>query len=451
MTEDAEAFAGPGGWDIAAAQLGIHLKGLEWDSAACATAQAAGFVRLQLDVASAQLSLVFPNGIRLMIQSPPCQAFSAAGKGKGRAGAAYILMGVQLMAWGNDPAQVCKWVDEQLDDPRAALVLEPLRWVLETMPETIALEQVPAVLPLWEAMAEVFRNLGYSVWTGNLYAEQYDTPQTRKRAILIGSRVRQVSRPAPVRRRYRKDRATGKTNRYTEFKLDEPGLKPWISMADALHRGLTERPSYTVCAGGTDTGGAEPFGNGARQQMRTAIEAGDWQLRMNSAPHAAVRGLDEPSSTVFFGERVNRAEWQQRSNYNGPTSADGERERLRRDLDEPSSAVTSKPWHWERMGDVKSSNGTVRDTDHPAATITSSMDNGNTRWTDADGVSDTAVRVTVQEAAVLQGFPASYPWQGKKGEQHRQVGDAIPPPLAWHVLRAALGLPVMHYPGTEDL
>lgn len=61
------------------------------------------------------------------------------------------------------------------------------------------------------------------------------------------------------------------------------------------------------------------------------------------------------------------------------------------------------------------------------------------------------VRVTVQEAAILQGFPADYPWQGNKGQQHRQVGDAMPPPLAWHVLRAAFGLPVQHYPGTEHL
>jgi DNA (cytosine-5)-methyltransferase 1 len=420
IIEDAEAFAGPGGWDVAAAQLGIHLKGLEWDAAACATATAAGFTRLQMDVASAELPIIFPNGVRLVILSPPCQAFSAAGKGKGRAGAVYILMGVQLMAWGNDPVKVCQWVDEQLDDPRAALVLEPLRWVLETRPETIALEQVPAVLPLWEAMAVVFRNMGYSVWTGNLYAEQYDTPQTRKRAILVGSRVREVGRPAPVRRRFRKDRKTKKTNRYVEFKLDEPGLKPWISMADALHRNVSD-PSGVV-----------------------------WQLRMNSAPHAAVRHLDEPSSTVFFGERVNAAAW-------------------------------------EQMGDVRQANGTIRNTTEPAGTVTASMDNGNFRWIserpattvqgdprisepghrhrgpdccstsrDAGGIyqsmfSGESVRVTVQEAAVLQGFPANYPWQGNKGEQHRQVGDAIPPPLAWHVLRAAFGLPVMHYPGTEDL
>lgn len=448
MAEDGELFAGPGGWGVAELLLGIRTKGLEWDAAAVATAAAAGLIRLVdsagkgLDVAASDPLTVFPNGLRLLVGSPPCQAFSAAGKGKGRAGAAYILMGVDLIAWGNDPVQVCKWVDEKLDDPRAALVLEPLRWAKDLLPEYIALEQVPTVLPLWEAMAEVLRSWGYSVWCGNLQAEQYDVPQTRKRAILIASRVREVSCPPPVRRKYRKG-----TPQHEIHKLDAEGLRPWISMSQALGWGGTARLGYTVLAGGTDTGGAEPFGNGARQQMVKAQDRGEWSLR---------------------------------SNYNGPPTQDGSpRERTRRALEEPSVALTSKPGHWEPghrepqvMGDVRQANGgnhrwqmatagatarytsgqVPRDADEPTATITGK---GTAYWTDPEPlperVTPDSVRVTVQEAATLQGFPPDYPWQGNKSAQYRQVGDAMPPPLAWHVLRALFGLPVQHYPGTEHL
>lgn len=47
-----DLFAGPGGWDVAAAELGIHPLGIEHDDAACATRKAAGLRTLQADVAA---------------------------------------------------------------------------------------------------------------------------------------------------------------------------------------------------------------------------------------------------------------------------------------------------------------------------------------------------------------------------------------------------------------
>ncbi len=39
----------------------------------------------------------------------------------------------------------------------------------------------------------------------------------------------------------------------------------------------------------------------------------------------------------------------------------------------------------------------------------------------------------------LQSFPPDYPVQGTKTAQFRQVGDAVPPLLAAHILAAATG------------
>jgi DNA (cytosine-5)-methyltransferase 1 len=50
--------------------------------------------------------------------------------------------------------------------------------------------------------------------------------------------------------------------------------------------------------------------------------------------------------------------------------------------DRPSWALTEKTRSWtvRAMGDVRMANGTVRDVDDPAGTITASLDNGNHRW-----------------------------------------------------------------------
>jgi len=42
-------------------------------------------------------------------------------------------------------------------------------------------------------------------------------------------------------------------------------------------------------------------------------------------------------------------------------------------------------------------------------------------------------RLTVEEAAVIQSFPRDTPWQGKQSAKFRQIGNAVPPLLAYAV------------------
>ena len=49
------------------------------------------------------------------------------------------------------------------------------------------------------------------------------------------------------------------------------------------------------------------------------------------------------------------------------------------------------------------------------------------------------IRLAVDDAATLQGFPA-HPWEGSWTKQMEQVGNAFPPPLAMAVLATAHGL-----------
>jgi DNA (cytosine-5)-methyltransferase 1 len=53
---------------------------------------------------------------------------------------------------------------------------------------------------------------------------------------------------------------------------------------------------------------------------------------------------------------------------------------------------------------------------------------------------DQAVRVTLEELAVLQGFDSAFPFMGNKTQRSQQIGNAVPPPLAAAIVGALLGM-----------
>ena len=259
-----DLFAGPGGWSEGLRQLGLTDHGLEWDAAACATRKAAGHAVTQCDVAE-HPTAPFADSIRGLIASPPCQAWSRAGKRGGLADQPLVHQAVHDLAHGRDTrAELLA----QCKDERSLLAAEPMRWLYDLRPEWVCLEEVPDVLPLWKQYANVLRAWGYSVWVGVVNAADYGVPQTRRRAILIASRVRDVTAPAPT---HSEHGAAG---------LFGDDLPRWITMAEALGWGYTQQPAPTVTGGGATTGGAEPFGNSSRQAMRKAMDnPGHWAWR----------------------------------------------------------------------------------------------------------------------------------------------------------------------------
>jgi DNA (cytosine-5)-methyltransferase 1 len=155
---------------------------------------------------------------------------------------------------------------------------------------------------------------------------------------------------------------------------------------------------------GQDTDGTRQTVDPSSAPALTAKSGGQWVVKPESGPdsswyfrnnnnnnnNASVRPLDEPAGTVFFGGRSNWAAWVR---------------------DRPATTLQGDPRvfppHAGSKGEHQSTN---------------------------------SVRITVQEAAVLQSFRPDYPWQGTKTKQFQQVGNAIPPLLALHVLAEATGV-----------
>lgn len=423
-----DLFAGPGGWEALSRKRSI---GIEIDASACATRRMAGLSTIEGDVRKFS-PLDMPRTLGL-IASPPCPTFSRAGKGSGRESIPAIVQAVKDMGTSGTGEEVHLFEDERTD-----LVLEPIRWFLRAhfagRPyEWITLEQVPDVQPIWDAMALVLAGIGYSVETASLNAEQFGVPQTRKRAILVASRTRKARLPTPTHSQFH--------NR-TPARLDA-GVEKWVSMAEALDWGRPE--TYPILTNGT-------------------------------GKHAAVRSSRHPAPTIHFGGRLNSVSWSKDilvgfprrydGGSGGPVTINGTDYRRRdlRSATEPAFTVTEKARSWKRYdvdrGAVAAEveHGTLPDgqarlnnqsgskfdfawpVDRPAPVIAGrgmvTMPGANAnRFNGSTKSRNDGVRITQEEAGVLQSFPADYPWQGTKTEQFQQIGNAIPCILAESVIR----------------
>lgn len=214
-------------------------------------------------------------------------------------------------------------------------------------------------------------------------------PQNRERAILIAHRDRQVGRPEPTH------------GRNPHPVLFGPTLEPWVSMADAL-------------------GWPDAWEIDTRRDQRDG--------------RTQTRGLDRPAPIV--GTALNQWVLNRR---------EGERNR-ERDLGQPAPTVTTsavdRNWCWDRPSTTVTTDARI----HPPGHKINQGDvarfgqaEAERRYAGRSGKE--AVRVTPTEAAILQSFPPGWPWQGSKTSQARQIGNAVPPLLAYHVLATVLDAP----------
>jgi DNA (cytosine-5)-methyltransferase 1 len=330
-----DLFAGTG-WGVACQRLGIDEMGVEIMPEAVETRAANGMHTIYRDVWE---GLTGPSlSYDLLIASPPCQTFSMAGHGAGRKALDEVIEAIELHAY-KDPQALRDFGEKH--DMRTALVLTPLAHVWRDRPRLVALEQVPTVLPVWEACAVIMRELGYDVKVAALQAERYGVPQTRKRAILVARLDGEAKLPTPTHSRYYST---------DPAKLD-PGVKKWVTMADALgeggftaekvmgkgmverhgtrpgrtadqpaftirasaggmepggfvlRRGLNNRPAPTITGGGTETGGAEPIAKFHERYTHLPAWEGPTD-RLTPAECATLQSY--PKDFTWIGSKTNK-------------------------------------------------------------------------------------------------------------------------------------------------
>lgn len=154
-----------------------------------------------------------------------------------------------------------------------------------------------------------------------------------------------------------------------------------------------DRPAATVSAGGTSTGGAEPFANAAyRRRLGEALDA-----------------LDAPAPTV----RAN-------AGHEAPDAERASRRPIAKVaaavalLDRPACTITTVA---DEGGDPK------RPKRRPQVALRSALGEG--------------ARLSLNARALLQGFPPGFVWHGRtQGSKDKQCGNAVPPQLGEAVGRS---------------
>ena len=315
------------------------------------------------------------NGLDVMIGGPPCQGFSI-----------------------NAPIR-------QEHDPRNHLFRHYIRLVLEGLrPKFILMENVPGLISLENGkvlnnVLRAFTQAGYNVIFKILNAAHYGAPEERWRLIFLGTRLRkiQLSFPLPTHYSLQRVNFTGGreyTFAYAIGKQDQRDffvspLKPPISVQEAI-------------------GDLPPIesGGGAYEMQYSKKPQTNYQIMMrqnaNKLYNHECAGLSAINMQRFKHVKPGGS-WRD----------------IPPNLLPKGLTRARRSDHTKRYGRLNPA--------MPSGTIMTKCDPhwGTFLHYEQDRI------ISIREAARIQSFPDWFIFAGSKVEQYRQVGNAVPPLLAY--------------------
>jgi DNA (cytosine-5)-methyltransferase 1 len=399
--------------------------------------------------------------VDVLVAGPPCQAFSRVGRAK---------LCHEALRRDGENAQIAHLVDG-----RASLWEWYLYYVRETRPLVLLFENVPDILNhggknVAGEIAWELRRLGYDVSYTLLNASWYGVPQTRERMFLIGVHCclgGGAVFPAPTHYAalssgYASFRAgvlklvsgTGLGNRLFAMGTDdrgrgyfrvrdpspEDGLPPATTAGEALG---DLPPIYAL-----DLLGKGQISKGRKDPSEkvgyvTGEPATAWARLMRRWPGFGTEGETTghvirylPRDYKFF--RLMGEGWSYPDIWR---FVEGERGRLLAGLGDARARLEiARDWTLPYdPGKFPNKWGKLC-RDRQALTLMAHL--GKDSYSHVHYDSEQARTISVREAARLQSFPDGFVFRGSMGHAFRQIGNAVPPLLAYAIamaLRPVLG------------
>ena len=388
--------------------------------------------------------------IDVLVGGPPCQAFARVGRAKLRHEARRLHL---------DDAE-----NAFLVDGRVNLWQSYLHYVRQTRPVALLMENVPDILNhggtnVAEMFAGSLRAEGYLVAYTLLNAAWYGVPQTRERMFLIGihkSLGVQPVFPAPTHHAilppgYEGTRATARkhlaaTEGHSHLWIDDPDTGAGFPTATSAQEALADLPPIYALqdleAGILKRGRKDP----EEPCPYTAAAPGSaWSRLMRHWPGFGTKNLTTghvirylPRDYKIF--RVMEEGWQYPEVWH---YIEGKRKALELDrqikrLPTDRRTAEGKAFHrdWTLPYDPKKfpNKWWKLCRDRPVRTLMAHL--GKDSYSHIHFDSEQARTISVREAARLQSFPDGFVFKGSMNPALRQIGNAVPPLLAYAIAMA---------------
>lgn len=452
-----DLFAGCGGFSLGFQRAGCELvAGIESESIRAKTharnfhrhlgqmveaahARARDVTEPPLQTLSELTGQLFPE-IDILIGGPPCQAYARIGRAKLR--------------------EIASHAQAFLHDERGRLYAAYLEWVHALRPTIVAMENVPDILRygdenVAEIIAEHLEEAGYIVRYTLLNAAAYGVPQTRERWFLVGIRREAGIVPDFPRATHSVVLPPGyKGTRADALRWHEsapahalpiPGTverpKPAVTCQQALEDlpFITEEEKLRQKRGIRDLTVRMPYRSGSRSAfaklMRrwpgfsTGIDVSSHVIRALPRDYETFRrmkhGDDYPRAYRVAVERFEERIAEERKAGVRIREGDPVWQRLWDEIVPPYDP-TKFPNKWRKL-----------EPGFPSRTLMAHLSHDS--YSHIHYNSDQARTISVREAARLQSFPDGFEFEGAMNAAFGQVGNAVPPVLAWkladHVLK----------------
>ena len=361
-----------------------------------------------------------PDGC-IVIGGPPCQAYSKAGKAK-------------LNSLGD--------ARRNTRDARGFLYQDFLRFVFDLDARAVVMENVPEAtrfgdLNIPEIVSTELEAHGYVAWWTVLCAADYGVPQIRERLFIVGRKEneKEIELPLPSHHNVygtatQYGRQFSSFSQFKHFRMPNSavdGSSPWVTVGDALSDlpvlFPTEKSKYNSIQIDNEIPYRSEPGNAFQKQVRSWY---GYDLRSVTGNCFRKNTRDFPifarmkQGDLFTdASRIADELFYKKAHDLGIAEGSPEYDKLKRQM-VPIYDRENFAEKWRRLDERKPSHTIVA---HLSVDTYSHIHPWEPRG------------ISVREAARLQSFPDDFTFSCSMGDAFKQIGNAVPPLLAYGVAK----------------